>query len=192
MPTVAVAEGLLITPYLGYRVGGEFSDVFTGTELKLAEGDAYGLIISKDRGNNEHFEFLYSLQPTNLTARGPVTSGVLVDVDVENYLFASKNILNKESGTFMSGIVGVTRFNPRSTSLGPETRFALGLSGGLDYRINKNLGIRLEGRGIATLLDSDGAIFCGPSGGCLVFTESNLLWQFEVVAGLTFRFWFLT
>jgi hypothetical protein len=113
---------------------------------------------------------------------------VLVDVDVENYLLAGKNILNKDSGTFLLGLVGVTRFNPRSPSLRPETRFGIGLGGGIDYRINKDLGFRIEGRGIATLLDTNGGIFCSSSGGCSVFAESNVFWQFEIITGFTFRF----
>jgi len=50
IPTGAVAEGLMITPYLGYRVGGDFTDIATGTELELAESESYGLIIGKDNG----------------------------------------------------------------------------------------------------------------------------------------------
>jgi len=187
-PTGAVAEGLMITPYLGYRVGGNFTDIATGLELELVESDSYGLIIGRDNGTNNQLEFIYSLQSTQLEASGIVSPVVLVDVDVENFLVAGKRIMNKDSGAFVSGIVGVTRFNPESSSLNSETRFALGLGGGTDYPIGKNFSLRLEGRGIATFLDSNGAVFCGPSGGCLVYTESNVLWQFEVIAGITFRF----
>ncbi len=186
IPTGAVAEGLMITPYLGYRVGGDFTDISSGIELELAESESYGLIIGRDNGTSNQMEFIYSVQPTKLTATGAV-SFPLVDVDVENFLFAGKKILNKESGTFMSGMIGATRFDPSSSSLNSDTRFALGIGGGVDHRITDNLGFRFEGRGIVTFLNSDGAVFCG-NGGCLVFTESNVLWQFEVVAGLTFRF----
>ena len=188
MPSLAVAEGLMFTPYLGYRIGGDFSDIATNVELELAESESYGLIIGKDNGTSDQTEFIYSIQPTKLTAKGAVAPVVLVDVDVENFLFAGKKILNKESGTFMSGMIGATRFDPSSSNLDSDTRFALGLGGGVDYRISKQVGFRLEGRGIATFLNSDGAVFCGPSGGCLVYTESNVLWQFEFVTGFTIRF----
>jgi len=188
IPTGAAADDLLVTGYLGYRVGGDFTDISTTTELELAESESYGLIIGKDNGTSNQTEFLYSIQPTQLKAAGPVTSGVLVDVDVENYMLAGKSILSRDSGTFVSGLVGVTRFDPNSSSLNSDTRFALGLGGGIDYRISNNLGFRFEGRGIATFLDSDGAVFCGSNGGCLVFTESNVLWQFEFITGFTFRF----
>jgi hypothetical protein len=174
---------------MGYRVGGDFTDIDTESELELVESESYGLIIGKDNGTSSQTEFIYSVQPTKLKASNPlVASSVLVDLDVENFMLAGKKILNKESGTFMSGMIGATRFDPSSSALNSETHFALGLGGGIDHRISDRLGFRLEGRGIATFLDSDGAIFCGSNGGCLVFTESNVLWQFEVVAGLTFRF----
>ena len=188
IPTGAVAEGLMITPYLGYRVGGDFTDISSGIELELEESESYGLIIGKDNGTSDQMEFIYSVQPTNLIATGTVTPLVLVDVDVENFLIVGKKILNKESGTFMSGMVGATRFDPSSSGLNSETRFALGIGGGVDHRISERVGFRFEGRGIATFLDSDGAVFCGSNGGCLVYTESSVIWQLEVVAGLTFRF----
>jgi hypothetical protein len=187
IPTGAVAEGLTITPYAGYRVGGDFIDYNTNIELELAESESYGLIIGKDNGTSDQTEFIYSVQPTKLTALGIVTPGVLVDVDVENFLFAGKKILNKESGTFMSGMIGATRFDPKSSLLDSETRLALGIGGGIDHSISKRIGFRIEGRGIVTLLNTNGGVFCG-GGGCLVYTDSNALFQFELLAGLTFKF----
>jgi len=188
VPSVVVAEDLMFTPYLGYRVGGDFSDVSTDVELELEESESYGIIIGKGSDSGDAYEFIYSLQPTRLKASGPSTSGVLGDVDVENFLISGKRTLNKESGTFVSGLVGATRFDPDSASLDSETRFSLGLGGGIDYRINEHLGLRFEGRGIATLFDSNGAAFCGSNGGCLVYTDSSVLWQFEFVTGFTIRF----
>ena len=101
MPTGAIDEDLLITPYLGYRVGGDFTDISTGIELELAESDSYGLIVGKDSNTSAQLEFIYSLQPTNLKANGAVSSVVLVDVDVENFLVTGKKVLNKNSGTFV-------------------------------------------------------------------------------------------
>jgi opacity protein-like surface antigen len=187
IPTGAVAEGLMITPYLGYRVGGDFSDFNTNVELELAESESYGLIIGKDNGTSDQLEFIYSLQPTKVTANGPFSPGVLGDVDVENFLIAGKKILNRDSGTFVSGIVGATRFDPKSSLLDSETRFSLGIGGGIDHSISKRIGFRIEGRGIATLFNTNGGVFCG-GGGCLVYTDSNAFFQFEVLAGLTFKF----
>ena len=96
--------------------------------------------------------------------------------------------MNRESGTFVSGLVGITHFDPREAGLSSETRFAHGVGIGIDYRIANNLGFRLEGRGIGTFLDSSGGIFCSSSKGCAMYADSNLLLQGEVISGLTFRF----
>jgi opacity protein-like surface antigen len=182
----AVADKFRLTPFLGYRVGGEFEDATTGTTLDLDEAQSYGLIISA--GDQDALEFSISVQPTKLNASGEVSSADLFDVDVMNFMVGGKNILNRESGTFVSGMIGVTHFDPRERNLSSETRFALGAGGGIDYPIGKNLSFRLEGRGIGTLFDSSGGVFCSSSRGCATYVESSLFLQFEVISGLTFRF----
>ena len=178
-------DQIRITPFLGYRVGGEFEDVF-GTTLELDEAQSYGLIFSK--GAEDALEFSISVQPTTLSASGNVPSTELFDVDVYNYLLGGKKILNRESGGFVSGMVGVTHFDPDKSGLSSETRFALGVGGGIDYPIANNLSFRLEGRGIGTFLNSSGGIFCGSNSGCALYADSSLLLQFEIISGLTFRF----
>jgi len=182
----AAVDQFRITPFLGYRAGGEFEDANTGTTLDLDEAQSYGLIFSK--GAEDALEFIISVQPTKFTANGEVLSSDLFDVDVINYMVSGKNILNREFGSFVSGMVGVTHFDPRGVALSSETRFALGIGGGIDYPIAKNLSFRLEGRGIGTFLDSSGGVFCSSSRGCAMFVDSSLLLQFEVISGLTFRF----
>ena len=182
----AAVDQIRITPFIGYRAGGEFEDADFGTTLDLKENQSYGLIFSK--GAEDALEFSISRQPTKLEASGDVTSADLFDVDVFNYMLAGKKILNRESGGFVSGLIGVTHFDPREAGLSSETRFALGVGGGIDYPIAKNFSFRLEGRGIGTFLDSSGGIFCSSSRGCAMYADSNLLLQFEVISGLTFRF----
>jgi opacity protein-like surface antigen len=186
VPALASAEGFRFTPYLGYRGGGDFEDAVTGSTLDLDESESYGFILSKD--TDDALEFIYTLQPTELSGGSGVSSDRLFDVDVMNFMVAGKNILNPETGGFVSGMVGVTHFDPRGTRLSSETRFAIGAGGGIDYRISDNLGFRLEGRGIATFLDSSGGVFCSSSQGCSAFVDSSVLLQFEALAGLSLRF----
>ena len=186
VPALASAEGFRFTPYLGYRAGGDFEDAATGSTIDLDESETYGFVISKD--SDDALEFSYTLQPTKLSGGRGVSSEQLFDVDVMNLMVVGKNILNPNNGGFVSGMVGITHFDPRGVSLSSETRFALGAGGGIDYRISDNLGFRLEGRGIATFLDSSGGVFCSSSQGCSAFVDSSVLLQFEALAGLSFRF----
>jgi len=193
MPGVVLAEegDIVITPYWGYRTGGGFEDFFTGAKVDVDESQSYGLIIGKDNGAKTHFEFIYGVQPTKLTVSQSADPRLAGDIDIENYLLAGKKVMNPESGLFVLGMVGATRFDPDSPDLSSETRFALGAGGGIEKALGKRFGLRLEIRAIATILNASGGIFCGggsSGGGCGLSASGNALWQFEALAGLSFKF----
>jgi hypothetical protein len=51
--------------------------------------------------------------------------------------------------------------------------------------------VRLEGRVYGTVVDSDSDIFCstGPANNtCLIASRNEVLWQWQVLAGASFRF----
>jgi len=188
-PASALAEGFQITPFMGYRVGGDFEDIGSGIELGLSEGETYGIIIGRDTGPGTQAEFFYSFRPSSLTANGVVTPGVLTDVDVEYFHIGGRQYLGEGTAKpFVVGSLGATHFDPHSSSLGSDTRFSIGLGGGVELGAGERIGIRLEGRGFGTFFNSSGAVFCGPAGGCSVAVASQILWQFEVLAGVTFKF----
>ena len=180
----ASAQGFGITPFTGYRFGGEFEDINTGTTLKLSEEQTYGIIFDRQLASGDIMEFYYSRQPSSLVASGMVTP---VDIDVEYYHLGGKYAMKSNPGAFYVGSVGLTRFNPGVDDRGAETNLSIGLGVGMETAADKRVGLRLEGRAFGTFIDSSGGIFCG-GGSCLVFTESQMLWQFEVNAGITFRF----
>jgi hypothetical protein len=47
--------------------------------------------------------------------------------------------------------------------------------------------LRLQSRVFATLLSSEGALWCG-AGGCAGTVSSSVLWQFDFSGGLGIRF----
>jgi len=188
-PAPTLAEGFQITPFLGYRVGGDFEDGVTGAELSLSEEETYGIIIGRDTAPGQQAEFFYSFQPSRLTAGGIFTPGVLADVDVEYFHIGGRQYWELGSTKpFVVGSVGATHFAPHSSSLGSETRFSIGFGGGLELVASERVAIRLEGRGFATFFNSDGAVLCDSSGGCIVLVASDVIWQFEVGAGVSFKF----
>jgi opacity protein-like surface antigen len=188
-PVSALAEGFQITPFMGYRVGGDFEDAGTGVELSLNEDETYGFIIGRDAAPGTQAEFFYSFQPSRLKTGGAFTPGVLVDLDVEYFHFGARQYWDRGGArTFAVASIGATHFDPHSSNLGSDTRFSMGLGGGVELGAGERFAIRLEGRGFATFLNGDSAIFCGSSGGCAVFVSSEVLWQFETLAGVTFKF----
>lgn len=188
-PADILAESFQLTPFMGYRVGGRFEDAGTGVELDLAEEETYGIIIDKDIDPGKQYEFFYSFQPSKLKTGGAFTPGVLADVDVEYFHIGGRNYWDKgATRTFVVGTVGATHFDPHSSSLSSETRFSISLGGGVEVGTSERIAVRLEARGFATFLDSEGAIFCDSTSGCTVLVTSDLLLQFEVGAGVSFKF----
>ena len=183
------AEGFQITPFAGYRSGGEFEDAVTGTKLSISEGETVGLIINKDYASDTQIELYYSHQPTRLTTGGPVTPGALLNLDVDYYHVGGRvNRDSERTRAFIVGTLGATHFNPTSGSFESRTRFSLSIGGGVEFKATERLGFRFEGRGFATFLNSDGAFFCDSSSNCIVFVSTDILWQFEAGAGVVFNF----
>ena len=189
IPTPVSAEGIEITPFAGYRVGGEFEDITSGSTFKLSEEPTFGIVFDKVMAKGSILEFYYSKQASSLRSTDSGTPDPLFDVDVEYLHVGGKHYLNREDGTFLLGTVGATHFSPGTDGLSSETKLSLGLGIGIETPIDRRIGFRLEGRGFATFMDSGGAIFCGgSSGGCTILVSSDLLWQVEVNAGISFRF----
>ncbi len=67
----ASAQGFGITAFTGYRFGGEFEDINTGTELRLSEEQTYGIVLDRQMADGELLEFYYSRQPSSLLATAP-------------------------------------------------------------------------------------------------------------------------
>ena len=91
----------------------------------------------------------------------------------------------------MAATAGAAHFSPRLPGFGAETYLSGSLGGGLQLRADKRLGVRLEGRVFGTFLDHDGEIFCNTSGetnDCALIVDSELLIQWQVGAGVVFRF----
>jgi hypothetical protein len=189
MPPTAKAGETDIVLLTGLRGGGEFEDAGTGATLSLKETQTFTLVLDKQMKNGKYYEFYYSHQPSKLTTNDPSSPGTLFDVDIDYLHFGGKHYLNKENGTFLVGTIGATHFDPKAAGLDAETKFSLGVGGGIEFMSQKNIGLRLEGRVFGNFLDSSGAVFCGgSSGGCTILTSSSVLWQLELNVGLIFRF----
>jgi hypothetical protein len=133
-------------------------------------------------------EFLYSHQATELTPAGLFSPTSITDLDIDYFHLGGTYIWNpkRDLRPFIQATLGVTHFSPDRAGLSSETRFSFGIGGGVKYFFTKHLGLRLDGRALGTLLNSNSAIFC--SGGCTISVSGSTLWQFEGGLGLIFAF----
>jgi hypothetical protein len=191
-----------LTPYGGYRIGGEFElqdsddvDSDDGTDLDLHEGNAEGLILNiRTAAGNTQWEVLYAHQRTEVETQPSFVGGPLLDIDVEYWQFGGTYLLDANSDTavpFVALTAGISRFEPGLNDVDAEHYWSGSIGGGVQLRANRRVGIRIEGRAFASLVDSDSALFCVSTpevAGCALSVKGTALYQLEARVGVVFRF----
>jgi hypothetical protein len=76
-----------ITPFIGYRTGGQFEEINGDAEFKLTESEFLGFLFSVAANANGQYEFLYAQQSTKVDSAGLFVSNPRFDLDVEYYQF---------------------------------------------------------------------------------------------------------
>ncbi len=185
----AAAQKVEITPFVGYQFGGWFTEDFSGGySLDEVQGSTtYGLILDFSINRHAQIEVLYEVQETSLDAlrfHGPAPD---YDLDIE-YLqvgFLWQWLPSEEIRPFVVGSLGAANLDlERGVD---ETRFATTVGGGVKLFFSDHVGARFEGRFYHVLLEDDDEVFCNPDV-CIGYRDTNFMFQFELKAGLVFKF----
>ena len=185
-----------ITPYYGYRFGGEFGDIdFAGiSSLEIQDVSAYGLILSFNVNPNGQVEIQYSQQRTELQGKGSffLSSGEkLFDLNVETWQVGGNYTAGAPEDPvrgFIGFSLGLTNFEPDAAGFDGDSQFAFSFYAGAKVGLAKHFGLRFQGQWIATYISSEDEVFCDPFGFCYVVSDADYLNQIELSAGLTFKF----
>lgn len=193
-PTTVWAQSVEITPFAGYRVGGEFDsdDRFFGFdpfELEIEDGESYGVLLDIRLSRSLFLEFTLSRQETRLVEKFGLFDPAfdLFDIDVDYYHVGL--LYQWEPGQvrpFITGSIGATRLEPQVSDLGELYRPSLSLGGGAKILFNDHIGLRFEGRAYTTLIEDDDEVYCD-FGDCFRANDTTVT-QGEVRAGLIFSF----
>ena len=181
-----------LTPLLGYRGGGEFIDTDTGKKHTIVSSDTYGFIIGLPDKNGKQIEIYYSHQSSDLNSVNveiPAVTGTTdIPLSIDYLHFGGTTPIYDEENlkTFLSGGLGFTYLSPDITGLQSDLRASFSIGIGLKWPVTKNIALRLETRGLATLFNSNAALFC--NGGCSLSVNGSLFIQTEVFSGLAVRF----
>ncbi|MFL1455906.1 hypothetical protein ACJO5Y_15835 [Marinobacter sp. GN3S48] len=191
LPAAAEVE---LTPFVGFRMGGEF-DTRNDTDdsesrVKLDDTVSQGLLVNIDlQEPGKQLELYVGRQDTTADIPQGLLSPPRDRVDITLYQLQFGGLYfpgGKTTGGFISGVAGVTRLDPKPSGLDTHHRASLTLGGGYKFPVTDQVLLRLDLRGIYTVLDSGGSVFC--SGGCNVRFESSGYLQVEASAGLAVRF----
>lgn len=187
LPAAADATSMTLTPLVGYRAGGDYQDAASGSDLDIEDSATFGLILGWDRPRGA-FEISYTRQSSEFEGNSRVSPASLVDVDIDNYLFGGKLFVNRDSGAYVTFLLGFTEIDIDSNALDSDLRPSFGFGGGIDRPLSDRMGFRLGLRGIVSMLGSDDDELCKSSGNCPIVLDGNTLVQWDLFAGLNFRF----
>jgi hypothetical protein len=181
-----------ITPFVAYRVGGDFEEKDGNGKVELNESNAQGITFNIKANPNGQYEFLYSRQSTDADTKGFLVDDPTIDLDVETFHFGGTYLFDGDkTRPFLAFTLGLTQFDPGLADSGSESFFSASIGGGVQLNATKRLGFRLEARAFTTFVEDDSKIFCesaGGAGGCLIQVDARTLTQWEARAGLVFRF----
>jgi hypothetical protein len=182
-----------ITPLVGHRNGGEFVDIDTNKKHTIESSEMYGLIVGWPLDKQHDMEIYYSHQSSKLKSVDvtlPTVASTTTDIPLTvDYLHIGGTAPITSEGpvkTFVTGGLGFAYLSPDISGLQSDLRASFSIGLGLKYLFTKNIALRLETRGLATLFNSNSALFC--NGGCSLSVNGSLFWQAEVFAGVGFKF----
>jgi hypothetical protein len=193
-PICAIAMEIEVTPFIGYTMGGDFTNATTGTPLSFDDTSSYGIMVDfkqavNKEGGEPWIELYYSRQQTKLKAdQGPFVSNPLFDVNVEYFhIGGTYGQATGKVKPFVVGTFGVTHMTPKGDGLSAETKFSLSLGGGVKLYLTEHVGLRFDARWFGTFFNGSGSVFCS-GGACLVNVQGDVLSQYTANAGVVLAF----
>jgi len=177
-----------ITPFAGYRLGGNFS-IDAGQSVTLDDHASFALALDARADESTQYELFYGYQSTVIRSAAFAPVGIYV-----HYVHAGGTVALPQLGQlkpYFGGGLGIAHLSPGTHIGGDDTRFSLSLALGLRAPVSPHFSLRFEGRGFATLLNSDTSVFCrsDQSGAlCHVRSRGSSFLQFDLLAGAAFIF----
>jgi opacity protein-like surface antigen len=176
-------------------VGGHFrwsdpgTDTGTGSTVSLTDHGAFAVTADLRADEGSQYELFYSREATDLSGRPGVPRTRLT---VEYLHLGGTLLLDDEPQIkpYIVGGLGATRFTPGEQG-NTDTRFSASLGLGLRWPVTRHFSVRLEGRGLVTLVNQDTAVFCRSDQNgllCRVRGSGQTFLQGEFLAGAAWAF----
>lgn len=183
--------GLEITPVYGFRTGGtittESTDVFF-EDVDVDDSGFYGVIVDIDMSRYLQLELLFNHQESELDYEGELFEPG-VDIGDMEVTYWQVGMVWRSPASDVQPFFGLTlggaTLSPQVPGLDSENKFSTSAGGGVKIFLNRNIGIRLEGRGYWTFIDSGDDDYC-----CYdyYYDYGENFTQFEGSVGLIFAF----
>jgi len=175
-----------ISPFYGYRFGGEVEDLDTGARYSFEDAPAYGLFLDYAPINyNGRFEFLWSRQDSSVDFSG--NNGVgRVDLTIDEFQIGGVAEFGSERfREYVSAHIGATYYS--SDGDGDDLRFSFGIGAGVKAFLTKNIYLRADIRGFCTIVEAEGS-FIYANGVTVASFTGTTLWQGQASVGIGITF----
>ena len=199
-PAVVRSQRYELTPFVGYRWGGEFKggnyyvgDELTVSDLQVNDSPAYGLYFSYEAVPTVHLELMVEAQPTSLDRKGHSELPDTTLFDLSLYFIHGGMLYEfgqSEQGRFrpfFGFMLGVTYLDPEGSRTG-ETQFSGSFSLGFKVVITDLIAVRTQGGFSMTFVGEGDKFFCDENDNCQSYAATTYLTQGDVFLGLTFSF----
>jgi hypothetical protein len=155
--TLLRAQRLEITPFYGYRFGGEVEDPYSGEKLAFDAAPAYGLFLDAGPKNSEvRVELLWSRQDSSFNISGDRVDLTIDQIQIGGVTEFSQNRLRE----YVSVLAGATHYSTADS--GSDTQFSLSFGVGAKYLLLRHVALRADLRGYCTVVDSQGGFIQPP------------------------------
>lgn len=179
----SAAQGFEVTPFGGYRFGGDFFELLAARPLDADGAPTLGLAVDVPFSAGGQIEAVFTHEQASFPRRGPPSETSSVDHWLVGGL---QELSNGRTRPFLTGLLGLTRYATEGDS---EIRFAVSVGGGVKLFPQSRVGLRLDGRAFTTIVDaSTHGYACAPGRTCLLAFHAALVWQAEFTTGVVFRF----
>ena len=188
VPRGASAQSVELSPFAGYRFGGDLYEEIAGKALDVDGAPSVGAIVDVSIAPGTAVSFVYSHQETRVDLadlHDPAPRPVRLSID--HWLAGGTQEMGatRRVRPFLTGDLGLTRFGSADDY---EVRFTVAGGGGVKLMPSRHVGLRLDGRVYAVFVNggTNGGI-CAPRG-CVIGLDVATLWQAEFTAGLVVAF----
>ena len=181
----AAAQSWDVSAMTGYALPAELDQATRGVDsTSVGGGFSWQLAIGRNFGSRFGAEAFWMEQFTSYRVEAGGETGTLFKMSMiqlhGNFLYHLGGAGSRVQPYALVG-VGSTFFS--ATDLEKETKFSMGVGGGVKMFIRDEIGLRGQFRYKPTFLNDSQSDFCDPFGFC-----QSTLNQFEFSGGVTFRF----
>lgn len=158
-PLAAQSDRYELSPSFGFQFGGEHEafDDLGRFEIQVDESDSLGLTFDLPLSRHFQIEFLWLEQDTELRLDEGFGETVFFD-DTKLSFWHAGGLWQWVGGQvqpFVTATAGVTRIDPGITRVETEHKPSLSFGGGVKVFFTDHFGLRLDGRLLVTILETN-------------------------------------